>query len=463
MPVRYTPELLDEVLKRDNAVLVSYNGILSKRIRITFICHCGKESSKLGYDLIKRIGAYCKECALQRGIDKTKHTLKERYDKVPICTVESLYITVERDGALLIQEYNTITQNSIVPFICNCGKESEKNCLQLIKVSGAFCEKCTRTNWTQNTKETNMERYGVTCSVHDPAIQQKSKETIMKHYGVEHVFQSEEVRQQINKTILEKYGVTHIMHHEGIKQKQKDNNMERYGVEYSTQREEVKDKMKATNLQRYGVEHYSQTAEMKEKIIKTTLKRHGVEHYSKTDAYKEKILKTNMERYGVSNSNKTKETRDKIKATCIERYGVEHPSQYQEIMEKAQKNAKKYKEYKMPSGTIRKVQGYEPFALNGLVKIYQEDDIITDRKEIPRITYIINDKKKYYFPDIFIKSINTIIEVKSTWTYNSKIDNIHEKENATKMAGYNYEIWIFDRKGNKIETDKTEKEFDNHG
>jgi len=227
--------------------------------------------------------------------------------------------------------------------------------------------------------------------------------------------------------------------------------------------EEVKDKMKATNLQRYGVEYYSQTAEMKEKIIETTLQRYGVEHYSQSEDWKEKCKKTCMERYGVSNSNKTKATRDKIKATCLIRYGVEHPHQCQEIMEKTQKNAKKYKEYKMPSDMIRKVQGYEPFALNELVKIYQEDDIITDRKEIPRITYIINDKKKYYFPDIFIKSINTIIEVKSTWTYNSKIDNIHEKENATKMAGYNYEIWIFDRKGNKIETDKIEKEFDNHG
>jgi hypothetical protein len=54
MRVRYTPELLDGVIKRDNAVLVSYNGILSKRTRIIFICHCGKESSKLGNDVVKK-------------------------------------------------------------------------------------------------------------------------------------------------------------------------------------------------------------------------------------------------------------------------------------------------------------------------------------------------------------------------------------------------------------------------
>ena len=451
MRVRYTPELLDEVFKRDNAVLVSYNGILSKRIRITFICHCGKESSKLGYDLIKRIGAYCKECALQRGIDKTKRTLKEKYDKVPICTVESLYTTIQRDGALLIQEYNTITQHSIVPFICNCGKESEKNCLQLIKVSGAFCEECTRITWTQNTKETNLGRYGVECTAQAPGVKERIIQSNLKNYGVKNVFESKEIIEKIKSTNIERHGVEHYTKTEECKEKIKETNLQRYGVEYSTQREEVKDKMKATNLQRYGVEYYSQTSEMKEKIIETTLQRYGVEHYSKTDAYKEQIIKTNMERYGVSNANKTKATRDKIKATCIERYGVEHPSQCQEIMEKTQKNAKKYKEYKMLSGMVRKVQGYEPFALNELVKIYQEDDIITDRKEIPRITYIINDKKKYYFPDIFIKSINTIIEVKSTWTYKSKVDNIQEKAEATRQAGYDYEIWIYNKKGNRVD------------
>jgi hypothetical protein len=243
------------------------------------------------------------------------------------------------------------------------------------------------------------------------------------------------------------------MQHDGIKQKQKDTNMKRYGVEYPAQRKEIKEKMKKMCMKKYGVEHSSQIPEIIEKKQKTCFIRYGVKHVLQVDKFKEKCKKTCLERHGVEHILQSTNFRDKIKATCLARYGVEHPAQCQEIMEKTQKNAKKYKEYKMPSGTIRKVQGYEPFALNELLKIYQEDDIITDRKNIPRITYIINDKKKYYFPDIFIKSINTIIEIKSTWTYQSKIDNIHEKENATKMAGYNYEIWIYDGKGNKIKSE----------
>jgi hypothetical protein len=156
-----------------------------------------------------------------------------------------------------------------------------------------------------------------------------------------------------------------------------------------------------------------------------------------------------IKHYGVDNPNKVPEIRDKIKQTNLERYNVEYPSQNNEIQEKTQKNAKKYKEYIMPSGEIRKVQGYESFALNELVKLYEESDIITDRKEIPRIGYKLDNKQKYYFPDIYIKSINKIIEVKSTWTYECKEDNIQEKASATKSKGYEYEIWVYDNKGNK--------------
>jgi hypothetical protein len=218
--------------------------------------------------------------------------------------------------------------------------------------------------------------------------------------------------------------------------------------------DEVKQKLKNTMLERYGVEHISQTDHYKEKYKQTCLERYGVEHISQTDNYKQKVKKTFIEHFGVDNPNKTKEVRDKIKKTCMERYGVENACQHPQVMEKVQKNGKKYKDLTMPSGTIRKVQGYEPFALNDLLQIHKEEDIKTDRKDIPRITYEINGKKRYYFPDIYLSTTNTIIEVKSTWTYKSKTDNIKEKEEATKAAGYHYEIWIYDKKGIRVPQEK---------
>ena len=93
--------------------------------------------------------------------------------------------------------------------------------------------------------------------------------------------------------------------------------------------------------------------------------------------------------------------------------------------------------------------------LDELFKLYEEDDIKTDRKSIPRITYYLQDnqdnkpKKRYYFPDIYIVSINKIIEVKSSWTYKQYIEKIKLKAEATKKAGYDYKIWIYDNKKNK--------------
>lgn len=139
----------------------------------------------------------------------------------------------------------------------------------------------------------------------------------------------------------------------------------------------------------------------------------------------------------------------KIKQTNLERYGVEYTFQNSELLEKGLKNAMRLKSYTMPSGDIRQVQGYEPFALDILIKTHLETDIKTGRKDVPRIPYRIDDKQHYYHPDIFIPSENKIIEVKSTWTYTFKQSNIPHKAAATKSAGYAYEIWVFDEKGNK--------------
>jgi hypothetical protein len=197
-------------------------------------------------------------------------------------------------------------------------------------------------------------------------------------------------------------------------------------VLYSLQAPIIRKQIEQTCIKKYGSKSILQSPEIKEKIRQKVLKKYGVEHVSQS-----KIIK------------------EKIRQTCLKRYNVEHPFQCQEIQEKIQKNAKKFKKYIMPSGELRKVQGYEPFALDELVKIYEESDIITERKDIPRISYKLADKQKYYFPDIYIKSQNKIIEVKSTWTYKCKEDFIEEKANATKSAGYDYEIWIYDNKGNK--------------
>ena len=151
--------------------------------------------------------------------------------------------------------------------------------------------------------------------------------------------------------------------------------------------------------------------------------------------------------------SQTDECKEKIKETCDSKYGVSHPFQVAEIAEKASKNAYKSYDYVLPSGKIVKLQGYEKFAMDILFSQgFAEDDIVTKRTEVPKITY--NDSlgaTHRYYIDIFITSLNKGIEVKSTWTFSKKQDKIRMTYKAFKEAGHYCEIWIISPKGKIIE------------
>jgi hypothetical protein len=143
-----------------------------------------------------------------------------------------------------------------------------------------------------------------------------------------------------------------------------------------------------------------------------------------------------------------------MKNTMFQKYGVCYPLQNQEIADKSSKQSFSYKTCIYPSGKEIKCQGYEPFALKELIKANtDENNIVTGCKNVPTIWYNDESGKQHrHYVDIFIPSQNKCIEVKSTWTIKNKNSNIFEKQKAAKELGYNYEIWVYDSKGNKIET-----------
>jgi hypothetical protein len=193
--------------------------------------------------------------------------------------------------------------------------------------------------------------------------------------------------------------------------------------------------MKQNNLAKYGKEYILQVNEFREKG-------------------KEKIKLTCLEKYGVEYPLQNEEIKNKIKQTCLAKYGVEHPSQDPNISEKQSKNAYKSKVYTFPSGRIEKIQGYENFMIDELLENnILEDEICVSRKNVPEIWFINSKgKKSRYFIDCFIRSENKCIEVKSKWTL--KKEDVFLKHQAVKDAGFDSEIWVYDKKGNKIETYK---------
>ena len=123
------------------------------------------------------------------------------------------------------------------------------------------------------------------------------------------------------------------------------------------------------------------------------------------------------------------------------------------ISEKTSKNSYLTKEYKLPSGKIIKVQGYENYGLNILIneEKINEKDIITKRADVPELWYTYNHTEHRHFVDIFIESQLRCIEIKSTWTFEKNKEEVFAKQKSAKELGYEYEIWIFDREGKLAE------------
>jgi hypothetical protein len=123
------------------------------------------------------------------------------------------------------------------------------------------------------------------------------------------------------------------------------------------------------------------------------------------------------------------------------------------ISKKAFKTGCKLNPYTLPSGKIIEYMGWENYALDDLLVTYEESDI--ENETLPVFDYIKPDGTNHtYLPDIFIISQNKFIEVKSIYTITQDTDVIFLKQTAVKDAGYECEIWVYNREGEKVECHK---------
>jgi hypothetical protein len=209
--------------------------------------------------------------------------------------------------------------------------------------------------------------------------------------------------------------------------------------------EEYNQQKKDTLKKSTGYEYSFQNPDTKEKSKKTLKETTGYEYSMMNPETKEKHKQTLKDRTGYENPMQNPETKEKAIQTNIDRLGVPNVMQSSDIQDKWLKSCYNKKEFQMPSGDIRIVQGYEPQALSLLLESYKEDDIVTGATNVPEIWYT-TDKKRRHYVDIYIKSINTCIEIKSTWTYDKQKEEIHIKQQAAKDLGMGYEIWILNDK-----------------
>lgn len=243
---------------------------------------------------------------------------------------------------------------------------------------------------------------------------------------------------------------------------------ERYGVKYAMQYKEFLDKSIATNKKNHGGVLNLSLPEQRKESEEAFVKKYGAK-IGFVEELQEKARKSCNENLGVDYPFQSNETHKKIKAgnskkygnevfiasdtgkkRMMELYGVEHAMHYPEFVSKAHQTAFSSKDYTFPSGNVVRVQGYEPFALDELLKQgIREKDILTGAENVPVINYAFGGKQRMYYPDIYIKSKDLLIEVKSLYTYNRDYGQNQAKFAAAEKE-HNFELWVYDQKGDRI-------------
>ena len=375
--------------------------------------------------------------------------LKEKGSKRLTYDNTFLHRFVEDHKITLIGTYDKVTLNSKITALCTqCDSEYTKKFQTIIR-SNTCCLVCADKIGRIKLEITNIEKYGCKSSLGNKDVRKKYEETMKERYGYDNPSKVPECRENYKETMNERYGYDNPSKVPELIIKRDQTNLERYGFINPMSNEEIKKKCDDSLVKNLGVSNPMFDLETRQKQVATTMKNLGVSYPSQNEEVKQKAKETNLKRYGVDNPAKVEEFKEKAKQTNLERYGYEYATQNPEISNKASKTCLKFKDYIFPSGKIEKIQGYENFALDLLLEIYNEDNIVVGKGKVPFLKYKDSEGKlRTHTPDIFIPSENAIVEIKSEWTLKKKKDFVFLKQQAGIKAGYDYYIWVFDSKGN---------------
>lgn len=95
-------------------------------------------------------------------------------------------------------------------------------------------------------------------------------------------------------------------------------------------------------------------------------------------------------------------------------------------------------------------QGYGHLFLDFLKSINYEKSFIKSEFDCPTFSYYIADKLHVYRPDFFLTDKNSIIEVKSEYTFFANFDKNIEKAKAVVSTGFVFIFIIYSKNSNKV-------------
>lgn len=307
------------------------------------------------------------------------------------------------------------------------------------------CTMCGKFTRFFNSVVGYQQNCGRSCGANSLSRQEKRLDTINKMGHEVHYSKANETRK---RSCLDKYGVEHALQVNAIKAKQEQTTLDRFGVRNAYQSDEIKQKIKQQNLDTYGVEFNSQRQDSRTARKNTFMERYGVHSPFLLEEFRTKVRGRIKERHGVEYALQSPECMEKLKQTNLERYGVEYVPQHTETQRKIRKNTIRGS-YKTKTITINNKEfvcmGYEPQVLQFLVDNGVDVESITT-DAIEPIPYVHSGKNRRYFPDIYISKRNTLLEVKSSFTYDTNRSVNLLKQTASSAAGFNHYIVIWSEK-----------------
>lgn len=172
---------------------------------------------------------------------------------------------------------------------------------------------------------------------------------------------------------------------------------------------------------------------------KKCARQYNLKHTNVTENQKRSREQTCLKKFGVKHPFQSIEFQKMCKARMIEKYGAVNPSSIPEFVLKRVRSFQRSKAYKLPSGKIVHIQGYEPQFLNYIFSnnLLKEDEI--DYGPKPILYQIIGESfKRSYYPDFYIPKFNLIVEIKSDFV-RDKLDTYYlEKRDTTIKSGFDY-------------------------
>jgi hypothetical protein len=229
-----------------------------------------------------------------------------------------------------------------------------------------------------------------------------------------------------------------------IQKKRKSTNIKKYGVDIASKLPNVIEKNKQSHINNWG-DYAMRNNVIIKKRNDTCIDRYGGVGMASDFLY-QKIKKTNIEKYGVEYYSQTPDWYDKCTESAIKKYGKEWVSKVDHINAKQQLGGYSYHDFEFPSGKVVRVQGYEPKVLTKLLVDYNEDDIVVGVQSIIDCIgffhYVYENEKHRYYPDIYIKSENRVVEVKSIYTFNKEKEKNLLKRDSVLKKGINFNFVI---------------------